>query len=157
DVTIPALGLGQTVSGVVAWTAVPAGEPVDHVDFLVDGVERAAVAEAPYTYDWGTAFEADGRHVLTARAVGVDGRTAIATVVVHSSTATPPPPVVMLPGLVPGAAVTGVLDVAPELSGGPVARVELWIDGAVVETSTEAPWTFAWDTTSVAPGPHTLA
>jgi hypothetical protein len=154
DVTLPGLTLGQTVTGLVPLTAAPAGEPVARVDFLVDGVVRASVAQAPYTWGWDTALEENGRHLLTARAVGVDGRTADATVVVVSQTPPPPPPVVTLPPLPP---LAGVVSLTPVLSGGPVARVELWIDGAVVRTATAAPWTLAWDTTTVPPGPHTLA
>jgi hypothetical protein len=154
DVTIPSLGLGQAVTGLVAWTAVPTGEPIAQVDFLVDGAVRASVVEAPYVYDWDTALEANGRHVLTARAVGLDGRTAIATVVVESQTPPAPPPLVTLPEL---STVSGILELEPSLSGGPAARVELWVDGVVVQTATAAPWTLTWDATAAAPGEHTLA
>jgi len=157
DVTIPGLRLGQAVSGVVPWAAVPAGGEVERVDFLVDGVVRASATEAPYAYGWDTALERSGRHVLTARAVGLDGRTAIAAVVVRSETAPAPPPLVTLPELQPGQTVTGVLTVTPLLAGGPVARVELWIDGAVSQTATATPWTLAWDTRGVDPGTHVLA
>jgi hypothetical protein len=153
DVTIPGLSLGQAVTGLVSFGAVPTGEPVAHVDFLVDGAVRASVDEAPYTWGWDTALERNGRHVLTARAIGVDGRSAIATVVVDSNTPPPPPPAVTLPTLPP---LTGVVTIQPVVSG-EVARVELWIDGYAVQTATAAPWTLTWDVTSVTPGDHTLA
>ena len=38
--------------------------------------------------------------------------------------------------------------------GGPVSKLELWIDGAVVQTVEAAPWTLTW---AAAPGQHTLA
>jgi hypothetical protein len=143
------------VTGLVDFTAVPTGEAVSRVDFLVDGVVRASVAQAPYNWGWDTSLEQNGRHVLTARAVGVDGRSTIATVVVESSTPPAAPPLVTLPAL--AEPLTGVVTIAPQLSGGPVAKVELWIDGTVVQTATAAPWTLTWDTTTVAPGEHTLA
>lgn len=155
DVTMPGLSLGETVAGLVDLTAVPAGEPVARVDFLVDGVVRASVAQAPYTWGWDTSLERNGRHVLTVRAVGLDGRTAIATVVVESSTPPAPPPQVTLPPLPDP--LSGAVTIAPQLSGGPAARVELWIDGTVVQTATAPPWTLTWDTSTVAPGQHTLA
>jgi hypothetical protein len=155
DVTIPGLSLGQTVTGLVAWNAVPAGEPVSHVDFFVDGVARASVDAAPYTWAWDTSLETNGRHVLTARAIGVDGRTAIATTVVESKTPPAPPPTVTLPDPLPP--MTGVVSLTPTLSGGPVARVELWIDGSPVQTVDEAPWTLTWDTATVGSGQHVLA
>lgn len=37
-----------------------------------------------------------------------------------------------------------------------VARVEISIDGTLRSTLTEAPYTFAWDTTTAANGPHTI-
>jgi len=157
DVTVPGLALGQSVTGLVAWTAVPAGEPVDHVDFLVDGSERASIASEPFTFDWDTALEENGRHVLTARAVGIGGRSAIATVVVRSETPPAPPPLVTLAEPVRDAVVSGVLELQPELSGGPAARVELWIDGVLTQTNEAEPWTLTWDTALVGPGPHVLA
>jgi hypothetical protein len=154
DVAIPDLALGAHVSGIVPWAAETTGVPVDHVDFLVDGVVQYTATEAPYAYDWDTSLEQNGRHVLTSRAVAVDGRSAIATTIVLSETAPAPPPVVTLPELPP---LTGVVPIQPELSGGPAARVELWIDGVLTQIAAEEPWTLTWDTTSVAPGPHTLA
>ena len=154
DVTIPGLGLGQTVTGLVAWTAAPTGA-VDHVDFLVDGVVRASVGAAPFTWGWDTALEQNGRHVLTARAVAVDGRSAISTVVVTSSTPPAPPPTVTLPPLPDP--LGGVVQITPTLAGGPLDHVELWVDGTLTQTVAAAPWTLTWDTTMVAAGQHVLA
>ena len=58
-----------------------AGKPA-RVEFLIDGVSRGADVAAPYTLGWDTAAEAPGAHVLTARAVGRDGKTVQATVTV---------------------------------------------------------------------------
>jgi hypothetical protein len=154
DVTIPDLTLGQTVNGMLGWTAEATGETVDHVDFLVDGIVRASVTAAPYTWAWDTSLEHRGRHVLTARAVGVDGRSAIATVVVSSATPPPAAPGVSLPPELP--VFTGVVSLTPLLDGR-VVRVELWIDGAVVQSVDAPPWTLTWDTSTVAPGQHVLA
>jgi len=154
DVTIPALGLGQAVTGMVAWNAVPTGEVVDHVDFIVDGTVRASVTTAPFTWAWDTSLEQGGRHVLTARAVGIDGRSAIASVVVVSNAQPVLPPGVSLPPELP--AFLGVVSLTPNLDGR-VVRVELWIDGAVVQTAEGSPWTLTWDTSTVTPGQHVLA
>jgi hypothetical protein len=151
DVTIPGLELGAHVSGLVSWEADAVN--ADHVDFVVDGKERASVDTAPYVWAWDTSLERAGRHVLTARAVAADGETAVASVVVESSTPPPPPPVVALPELPP---LAGVVTIDPILDGR-VASLELWIDGAVVQTVTAAPYVFSWDTATVTPGQHTLA
>jgi hypothetical protein len=153
DVSIPRPALGAHVTGVVPWVADVKGSPA-RVDFLVDGAVRWTAPEAPYSYDWDTSLERNGRHVLTARAVDAVGRSAIAATVVSSQTPPAPPPIVTLPDLPP---LVGVVPIEPELSGGPVARVELWIDGVLTQTATAEPWTLTWDVTAVTPGQHVLA
>lgn len=151
DVTIPDLALGQRVSGLVSWVADATNAA--EVDFLVDGAERASVDSPPYVWAWDTSLERPGRHVLTARAVTADGRSAIAAVLVVSSAHQVPPPGVALPELPP---LTGVVEIDPILDGR-VASLELWIDGVVVQTVTSAPYTFTLDTSTLTPGQHTLA
>jgi hypothetical protein len=153
DVAIGEPALGEHVTGVVPWVANVQGAPT-RVDFLVDGVVRDTVTAPPYSFDWDTSLEQNGRHVLTTRAVDASGRSAVAATVVVSQTPPAPPPVVTLPELPP---LTGVVTIQPELSGGPVARVELWIDGVLTQTAAAEPWTLTWDVTSVTPGTHILA
>jgi hypothetical protein len=151
DVTIPGLELGQKVSGLVSWVADATNAA--RVDFVVDGVERASVDAAPYVWAWDASLERAGRHVLTARAVAADGRSAIASVVVVSPAQQVPPPGVALPELPP---LAGVVEIDPILDGR-VASLELWIDGSVVQTVTASPWTFMLDASTLTPGEHTLA
>jgi hypothetical protein len=73
---------GQTVADVQHWLVQTSGR-IDHVELSVDGVVRASVAAAPYAWDWNTAQETPGRHVLLIRAIGSDG-----TVVQQSLTVT---------------------------------------------------------------------
>ena len=65
-----------------------------------------------------------------------------------------PPPGVALPDL--SAPLSGVVEIDPILDGR-VVSLELWIDGAVVQTVSSAPYVFSWDTATVTPGRHTLA
>jgi hypothetical protein len=53
-------------------------------------------------------------------------------------------------------AFTGVVSLTPLLDGR-VVRVELWIDGAIVQAVEGSPWTLTWDTSTVTPGQHVLA
>jgi hypothetical protein len=153
DVTLAGPALGAHVTGVVPLVANVEGAP-RRVDFLVDGAVRFTASGAPYAYDWDTSLEQNGRHLLAVRAVDASGRTAISATVVSSGTPPAPPPIVALPELPP---LTGVVPIQPELSGGPVARVELWIDGVLTQTATAAPWALTWDVTAVTPGAHVLA
>jgi N-acetyl-anhydromuramyl-L-alanine amidase AmpD len=153
DVSLSAPALGAHVTGVVPLAADVEGAPT-RVDFLVDGVVRYTTSGLPYSYDWDTSLEQNGRHVLAARAVDASGRTAISATVVNSETLPAPPPVVTLPSLPP---LTGVVTIQPQLSGGPVARVELWIDGVLTQTATAEPWALTWDVSTVTPGQHVVA
>jgi len=151
DVTIPGLELGEHVSGLVSWVAEATNAA--RVDFIVDGTERGSVDSPPYVWAWDTSLERSGRHVLTARAVAADGRSAIASVVVVSPAQQVPPPGVALPDLPP---LVGAVEIDPILDGR-VASLELWIDGSVVQTVTSAPFVFTFDASTLAPGEHTLA
>lgn len=144
DVSLPQLTLGQTVSGLVSLHPVTVG-PVERVELTVDGVARPL--------DWDTSWEANGRHVVEVRAYA-GGATALATVVVRTQNAPPEPPSV---DFQIAETVTGVVAIEPLLAGGPVVRVELWVDGVVVQTAEGAPWSLTWDATAAAPGPHTVA
>jgi hypothetical protein len=157
DVSIPGLTLDQRVKGTVDWTAAVTGEPVSQVQFLLDGEPLETATEQPYTLAWDSASVANGRHVLAVRAVGEDGRIAFASVVVYTHNAAPLPPIVSSIGLDDGATVSGTVQLAPVLAGGPVTKVELWVDGSVVATATAEPWAIEWDSSTVAPGTHTLA
>lgn len=143
DVALPGLALGQTVSGVVPLRPVTVGD-VASLELLVDGKPRPSL-------DWESAAEANGRHVVSVRATGVDGRVALATVVVKTENVPPEPPLVSFEPLQP---LPGPVAIQPVISGGPVVRVELWVDGVVVRTATAAPWTLDWEAT---PGTHTVA
>jgi N-acetylmuramoyl-L-alanine amidase/Bacterial Ig domain len=137
DIVLPGFELGQTLSGIVSLQPLAIGAA--QVEVLVDGVPR----DDPF---WDTSWEANGKHVVQARAVGVDGRVALAPVSVVTENAPPATPVVDF------TYADGT--VQPLLAGGPVVRVELWVDGAVVQTATADPWTLTW---APLPGPHTLA
>ncbi len=81
---------GQSVEGVVDWQ-VQAANAVQ-VEFLVDGAARGSAAVAPFAYAWDASAEAGGEHVLTARAVGRDGRVAEASARVTVIATSPPAP-----------------------------------------------------------------
>jgi hypothetical protein len=146
DVALPGLALGAALSGVVSLRPVTTGE-IEQLELRVDGVVRPSL-------DWDTAWETNGRHVVELRALGAGGRVALAAVPVKTVNAPPAAPTVELD--VPET-VTGVVPLQPAVSGGPAVRVELWVDGVVVQVSTEEPWALTLDSTSLAPGPHTVA
>ncbi len=78
------LTAGQTVSGLVVWRVETAGKTV-RVEFLVDGALVGADVAAPYTFGWHSDAETPGPHVLTALAVGSDGKRVEASVTVMAA------------------------------------------------------------------------
>jgi hypothetical protein len=66
-----------------------------------------------------------------------------------------PAPQITAQNLADGQTVTGVVDWRAHTIG-PVARVEFVVDGTVIATATTEPWATMWDSSTVAPGAHTL-
>lgn len=68
------------------------------------------------------------------------------------------PPVVAISSPAQGSAVGGAVTVAAAASDNKgVARVEFYVNGALKATDTEAPYSYAWDTSPLAAGDYTLA
>lgn len=68
------------------------------------------------------------------------------------------PPTVSVAAPAPGASVSGTVSVRAEASDNDaVARVEFYVDGALVSTVTSAPYLYSWNTSGLTAGAHTLA
>jgi hypothetical protein len=66
-------------------------------------------------------------------------------------------PTVSITSPASGSSVSGSVSVAVSAADhAAVARVELWVDGALVATDTAAPWSFAWNSTAQPNGAHSL-
>jgi len=122
---------------------------------------------------WNSRKVHDGRHWVTLAAVAADGRVAkrrLPLVVANHVVAKtpqpkpkpkpkpkplPPPPHVTEQNLADGQTVAGPVDWRAHTIG-PVARVEFVVDGTVIATLTTEPWATTWDSSTVAPGVHTL-
>ncbi len=127
-------------------------------------VDRRLVSrdhKAPYSLRWNSRSVHDGLHHVTIAAVATDGRIVrkrLPLVVSnHPRPAHPqsPPPHVTRQNVADGEVVTGLVDWRAHTTG-PVARVEFSVDGTVVATEAREPWATAWDSSTVAAGPHRL-
>jgi hypothetical protein len=152
DVTEPGLELVQTVTGTLDWQAAPAGEPVQRVDFLVDGSVVGTAAADPYALEWDSTTVPNGRHVLSVQAVGIDGRTVEASIVGVVSN---PPVKITSTSLADGSTVSGVVPVTVTVTR-PAQRIELLVDGEVRATAYQQPYVLQWDTTKDEPGWHLI-
>jgi hypothetical protein len=135
---------------------------VASVEFRRDGVPIGVDASAPYEVVWNTTTTSEGSHTLTAVARDLLGvRWTSNPVTVTVSNGPPPdtsPPTVAIDSPPSGAPVSGTITVTASASDDvAVAGVQFLVDGeAVGAEATTAPYSVAWDTTTVSDGEHTL-
>ncbi|MDQ3908415.1 MAG: Ig-like domain-containing protein, partial [Acidobacteriota bacterium] len=148
----------QTVNGVVP-VQVSAQDDfgVGSVELYLDGALLGTSTSAPYTFNWNTDASAEGAHTLTSKAYDLSGNagtsSAVTVTVKHDVT----PPTVGITSPANGAAVLGTVAVQVSATDNVgVTQVELYRDAVLIGTKTAAPYTFNWDTTTVANGTHTL-
>src|SRR4051812_5549539 len=171
--TTSAIHPWQKLKGVVrirarAWGSTPTG-----IGLYVDGKIVSRDRTAPYTLRWDTGRVRDGKHDIALVALSVDHRKArrSLTIVVQNHLAKPksktapkpkakpakplPAPQITAENLADGQTVTGVVDWRVHTIG-PVARVELAVDGTVISKLTQEPWSGSWDASTATAGPHAL-
>ena len=75
----------------------------------------------------------------------------------HSFLAASTPVTVAVPDLDDGQTVAGVVELAPRFTSvADVERVEYWVDGTLIATVTEQPFTYDWDTSDLMLGTHEI-
>ncbi|HET7571290.1 MAG TPA: Ig-like domain-containing protein [Gaiellaceae bacterium] len=169
---------GASLSGVVRWETLVKGPAPDRVEFRVDGRWRWTARAAPYLFDgtglWDTSRESLGWHVVNVRAVRasdgliLDQSTARVRIVAPagsgsggadsrgSTGSTPSAPLTLTSSVADGATVRGTLAWTATADGATPDRVDFYVDGKLRHTERSAPYEFAWDSSSVADGSHTL-
>ncbi len=164
DTTPPAVAITAPVNGEVLigtrTISVSATDlhGVSSVEIYVDGTLIATDTTSPYSRSWNTNTVPNGPHVLHARALdsfGNAGQSAPITVTVNNPDVTSPTTSITSPSS--GSVVSGTITVTTSSNDNVgVASVELLLDGNVIDTATSAPWSFTWDTTTVANKARTL-
>ena len=154
---------GATVSGSVTVGMSETGATGTPIVFTltVDGSQVFTISGTATTasFNWNSNSVPDGPHTLNLTVQDGAGRTATATR--HVTVAIPPPIGVQFTSPAEGATVGGTITVAASLSGGGTGPFT-WtvkVDNTTqIFTSTGSPTSisFAWNTTTVADGPHTL-
>ena len=168
----------QKVSGLLRIRANVRGAKTTGIGLYVDGKVISRDRTAPFTLRWNSHRVADGRHRITLAAIALDGRVARRTLplvvsnrAVHHARAVakprpkpkPKPKPKPLPAaqvvsqtVVDGTTVGGVVDWRAHTIG-PIARLQFVVDGTVLATAMQEPWSTSWDTTAVPAGAHVLA
>ena len=162
DVVAPGVMIKTTVRGGgmanVAGTSF-ASPVVAGVAALLMSVNPSASPDEIASWLEGTALDLG--------AVGHDssfgaGRVRVDLAVAAAAESEPPPvdgtaPSAAITSPQTGATVAGTVNVtATAFDDRAVAKVELWVDGQLRSTDTSSPYSFAWNTTTLADGGHTL-
>jgi poly(hydroxyalkanoate) depolymerase family esterase len=132
---------------------------VVEVTISINGAVVATLTAPPYEHVFRTGGVANGDYRI--RAVATDAAAnageASIDVTVTGGVDDTTPPTVNVASPANGAMVSGTVPI--EVDAGDdfgVARVEVFVDGAAVGEATSAPYTVAWDASSVAPGAHSI-
>ncbi|KAA0890514.1 Ig-like domain-containing protein [Oryzomonas rubra] len=165
ELTPPTVSLSSpitstTVSGTVSVNASASDNVgVTKVEFYVNGVLKATDTATPYVYSWNTAGLASGNYTLQAKAydaAGNVGQSGVVSVTVAGSDTTAPTVSVTSPAT--GAVVSGTVTIAATASDNVgVSSVEFYENGALLYAANTAPYSYSWNTTSIANGSYTLS
>jgi DUF971 family protein len=153
---------GATVTGTTTVTATASDNVgVTRVELWVDGALTLTDNTSPYGFSWNTATVPNGSHTLQSRAYDAAnnvGQSTTLPVTVNNGSATDTQaPTTSITSPSAGATVSGTATVtATATDNVSVSRVELWVDGALALTDNSSPYSFSWNTTTVANGNHTL-
>lgn len=158
SITAPANG--ATVSGTTNVTASASDNVgVTKVEFYLDSVLQSTSTTSPYSWSWNTTTASNASHTLTSKAYDAAGNigTSSAVTVTVSNVADTTPPTTAITAPANGATVSGTTSVTASASDNVgVTKVEFYLDNALQSTSTTAPYSWSWNTTTAANGAHTL-
>ena len=171
DTTAPVASLTAPAAGaVVSGNVNVSASATDNVgvaglQFLLDGANLGVELTVPgpsYTMTWPTTGTANGLHILSARARDAANNVTISNpvnVTVTNGDLTPPTVSLTSPGA--GATVNGNVGLTASATDNvAMAGVQFLLDGTNLGaevTGLGPTYTFNWDTTTAANGPHTLS
>jgi thermitase len=152
---------GATVTGMVAVGATASDNVgVVKVDLYVDGVFFVSDASSPYSFAWDTSALPNGSHTLEAIAYDAANNSGTTSPIAVTVANTPPdttPPVVSIAAPTAGSTVAGTTTVTASATDNVgVTKVDLMVDGALYASLNAAPYAFAWNTSPLSNGAHTL-
>ena len=156
SITFPATN--TTVSGTVSVTASATDNVgVTKAEFYLNGSLVATDTSTPYIYSWNTSAVAVGTYTLMVKAYDAAGNVGqssnVAVTVVNDTTA----PTVSLAAPLNSATVSGTAAITASASDNVgVSKVEFYENGILLTATNVAPYSYNWNTTSVANGSYIL-
>ncbi|WP_257449824.1 Ig-like domain-containing protein [Archangium lipolyticum] len=158
QVSLTAPSNGATLTGTVTLSATASDNfGVVAVDFHAGQTLIGTDGTEPYGVQWDTRSVANGGHTLTARARDLAGNVTASQPVTVTTDNDLTAPVVAISEPAPGIKVTGSVRVSANATDNlGVARVEFFVDGALIGSDTTAPFAVSWSSGSMASGNHVL-
>jgi len=147
---------GAFLKGVIPLEAtLHAAEAIDFVSFYSGDTLISSDSDHPYSIDWDTTQEADGPHTLVVRATGKDFIELSSPRVSVTIDNTPPTATLREPE--DDGTVMGLITLeatAQDILG--VSLMKFLVDGKAIETRTDPPFDYSWDTEAYSNGPHAI-
>ena len=126
----------------------------------LDGVEIFNFSSSPYEFVWDTTTTSDGNHMLTAFALDAAGNSSQASINVEvRNTIDTQVPTINITSPVFGAILQKQNQINVTVSvqdNVGVSRVELYVDGKLIDSSTAAPFTTKWNSNKAPSGAHVI-
>lgn len=156
SISISSPAHNSTVAGVVNVTTQAASQnPINRVEFYIDGSLQATDTTSPYAFSWDTGGWT-GSHTLMTRIFDVNGNSASsASISVSIGAADTTPPEVQVTSVVnSGKSIT--INATASDSQGAVTKVEFYVDGVLKGTDTAAPWSVKISSRPLGSGTHSV-
>ncbi len=149
---------GSTVVGTTTLQATASDNVgVTQVEFYLDNVRLGTDAASPYAFGWNSGAATAGAHQLKAKAYDACGNVAATAQVPVTVVLDTGLPTVSITTPTAGANVRGTLTVAATAAdANGVSKVEFRVDGSLVASDTTVPYSFAWNTSALSAGSHSL-
>ena len=149
---------GATVSGAVTIKA-QVSSAVSWINIYIDGHYLAS--GPPFTFSWNSTTVANGAHTISAKSYATggvqNGSSSISVTVANSGptpTPTPASSTVKITAPLNGATVSGTVTIKAQVASN-VVWINIYIDGGYFASG--PPYTFSWNSASVANGTHAIS
>lgn len=166
DTTAPSVTIGSpqngaTLSGTVSITATATDNVgVSKMEVLIDGVVVGQSASASVSYSWNSLSYTNATHTIQVRAYDAAnniGSSSASVTVQNNVVADTTAPTVAITSPRDGAILSSNQKISVSATDNVrVTRLELYIDGQLVGSTTSSSTTWTWNTSKVARGQHNL-
>lgn len=150
---IISLSNGSKFSGAVDFT-VEAANTVK-VEFYIDGILKATDTSMPFTYSLDTTQYSDGTHTIEVKGYNAEDKSESSqyTIIIDNDSS----PSISIIDLSNNPTLSGTGAITADVTDDKgIAKVEFSIDGVLVSTDTDSPYSYIWDTTLSTNGTHTV-